>query len=164
MAREYKTIDFNYNYTQKDSNYLIEGWANVYNMVDAQNDVVLPQALDKTLEQWKEQFASDGHVLLMLYEHFIEYPAGHWFQFYSDKNKGLFVSGKVTTLLVGGERAVEDMKNNQIGGLSIGYEVNDSFLQDGVRYISDMTLHEVSLVKNPANKDSTVTQMREIHD
>lgn len=146
-----------------------EGYGSVFGNVDAYNDVVVKGAFSNFLSN------NNAKSVKLLWQHDASQPIGYYEKIYEDE-KGLFVAGK---LLVNdipkAKEAYALLKSGAIDGLSIGFSINSegaSIGQDGVRYLKDLKLWEVSVVTFPANraanvesvKNIDVTQIKDIRD
>lgn len=147
---EYKTVN---DVSIKPNQYqtTIVGLGSFYHYVDKQNDVVLPNAFDLTLQQWGEK-KKLPHMLL---EHKYSQVIGQWTNMHSDDN-ALHVEGQLLSSLPFGKQIIQ---SNDMYGLSIGYIVTQSYKQDGIRYITQAHLVEVSLVKTPANDKAIINKI-----
>lgn len=133
------------------------GYASVFDEVDAQQEVVARGAFARSLQQWKQQ----GRALPMLWMHDAENPVGVW-QHLREDMSGLVVEGMLATKTQSGADAYELLKIGAVTGLSIGYRVRASRI-DGtrrIRTLTDIDLHEVSLVTFPANAAARITRVK----
>lgn len=153
MSREYKSFNFRYSFNKhdKDQDHLVEGLGNVFNVVDGQKDVVLPGAMKRSLLRAYKQ----NMLPAMLLEHQVAQFAGLWYVV-EEKDNGLFVSGKVLSSTEGGQMAIRQLYNRTLVGLSIGYKTISSYEKDGIRYLEEIDLQEVSLTENPANSKALI--------
>lgn len=155
---EYKRFDLN---AKIVNNHVIQGFANVYDILDCTNDIVKPGAMRDTLEQAKQQ----GILPALLLEHDIGLFAGLWLEMI-DSEKGLLVNGKILSETPGGALALEGLYNRSLTALSIGFDVEEyhyiTINSQRVRVITKLALFEVSLVRNPANKEAIITNFKEM--
>lgn len=131
------------------------GYASIFNVVDNQNDRVLPGAFRQTLAE------QDGGIKL-LWQHNFDEPIGVFTALRED-TRGLYVEGR---LLLDVQRAKEAhalLKAGAICGLSIGYVPVKYHIdpETGVRVLEEVALYEVSLVTFPANGDATVHAVKQ---
>lgn len=138
---EVKSID--------ESKAYIEGYASVYNVVDYYGDAVVKGAFRKSVQE----FNAGLKRLPMLYEH--EEPIGK-IVLLSEDEVGLKVGAEIIRGLPESEKAIKLLSAGVVNGLSIGYSVNEYDIVDGVRYLKNVDLWEISIVTFPANKHSTV--------
>ena len=126
------------------------GYASVYNQLDSHHDVVVKGAFANSVV---------SHIPI-LWQHIPECPIGYCIQLKED-NYGLYIEGLIVLSAMHGSSAYELIKSSAIGGLSIGYDVKQSHYDDnGVRYLTDLTLHEISIVTFPANQDAGVRDVK----
>ncbi len=135
------------------------GYGAVFHNKDCQNDIILPGAFRKSLEEWgrKKQLP---HLLWM---HKIDEPIGS-FTTMAEDAKGLRLEGR---LLIDDDpvakRAYAHLKNGSVRGMSVGYncieEAYDSRL--GANLVKEIDLVEVSLVTRPANESAQVDAVKD---
>lgn len=131
----------------------IAGYASIFHIADAYNDIVMPSAFKTSLSKGKE--------VKMLWEHEGD-SIGHFTKIREDL-VGLFVEGQVSLDVPLGREVFDKVKNKSIGGLSIGYTAKDySYNRDGRRILNEVDLHEVSIVSSPANPYSQIMQCKSI--
>ena len=138
----------------------LSGWASVYNVVDQQDDIVLPGAFRKALQEWR----SSGRVVPLAVDH----------EHSSDAVIGSLVSAtetpyglKFTAAFSSTQRAQEmrvKAKEGHLAGLSIyGPIFKKSFeSRDGreLRLLQELGLMEVTLTPYPANGKALVTSAK----
>lgn len=134
-----------------DESGLFSGYASVFNNEDSYGDVILPGAFEKHL--------SDSEDIKLLWQHDITQPIGVITSVY-ETPKGLKIQGKIITSTSKGSEVYQLVKEKAVDGLSIGYQVLDSYEQDGVRYITEIKLWEVSIVTFPANTLAKVEDVK----
>ena len=78
-----------------------------------------------------------------------------------EDSKGLFIKGKLPRedSLVQG-RVIPQMKVGSIREMSIGFFTRDSEMKDGIRYIKEIELYEVSLVTKAMNPKALVSDFK----
>jgi hypothetical protein len=113
------------------------GCATMYG-ADHQGDCIQPNAFTKSL-QYK--------MPSMLWAHKIEYPVGQWLVVQESDN-GLYVEGQLLLDLPKAAELYPLMLTNQINELSIGFYIVQSTTKQGIRYISELLLDEISIVPN----------------
>jgi hypothetical protein len=148
--RETKVLSLNL----KDINERGEftGYLATYGTVDRQKDVVVQGAFTKSLEQ-------TGNKLPLLWMH--NDPIGTFEA--TDHAKGLFIKGTLLPIdeIPLAKYAYLCMKNQVVTSLSIGYEVTEREVKDGVRYLKELNLYEGSLVAVPANPEARITAVKQ---
>jgi len=130
------------------------GYASVFDVVDAQRDVVKRGAFLRTL-------AGRVGEIKLLWQHQMEEPIGFFTAMFEDA-KGLYVEGQLMLELARAAEAHALLKAGVVSGLSIGYQPV-RFATDpatGVRMLSEVELIEISLVTIPANDKSRVSVVK----
>lgn len=135
----------------------IEGVAAGYGNVDFGNDRIMPGAFSRSITAKKA-------VPMLLY-HKQDRPVGKWGSF-AESDSGLVVEGKISTKTRDGGEAYELVKDGALAGLSIGYDVapGGKRMQGRIRELTQLELHEVSLVTIGMNPLATVTGVKSILD
>lgn len=139
---------------------VIEGIASVFNgPADAYGDIIAPGAFQKSLDRHKSEKSSP----LMLWSHDPSKPVGRWDRM-TETRDGLEVRGHLNLNTSDGKDAWEHVKAGDISGLSIGFTVpSGGGTHSGrTRNISEIELHEVSLVAMPAQRFARITETRSI--
>lgn len=147
--------DFKVKALEQKEDGVFTGYLAIFNIADAYNDIILPGAFAKTLQE------KNGRVPL-LEEHRYGDPGARlgYLQLEEDAKGLRVVEGKINLAKSEGQRAWQDIifyqQNNMSMGLSIGYDV----IQDKVamsndagkmmRYLKEVKLWEGSLVMFPA--------------
>ena len=157
MDKEFKSIDFA---LDNETEGKVEAVFSVFNTIDSDGDVVLPNSL-------KSFKGLEGEVP-MVWSHKWENPIGKG-RIVQDNDKATF-KGEFIMSSESGKEAYEIVK--AMGDLqqwSFGFQVNDSeegtFSKDGnstnVRYIKSATVFEVSPVLVGANQDTYTVAVKE---
>jgi HK97 family phage prohead protease len=144
------------NFLQNNNKKLIKeffGYANVFNHIDADNDVVLQGAFD---------FGNDP-PLPLLWQHDYKQPIGKVVACHCDE-VSLLVKGDIFLDLQQAREAEILISNAVTNYLSIGFEVIDCYYKDNIRFISALKLHEVSVVTFPANSKTTLHIIEDFAD
>lgn len=133
------------------------GYGAVFGNVDWYNDVILPGAFSKTLEEW----ASKNKFPPVLWNHNDSEPIGVYTKIYEDA-KGLYVEGRLLIDDVPRAKSTHALlKAGAIDGLSIGYITKKANKQtNGVRELVELGLGEISIVTTPANEESLITSVK----
>lgn len=131
------------------------GYASVFNLVDQDNDVILPGAFLKSIANWQKR----GALPKMLWQHDIKQPIGIWQEVFEDKY-GLYVSGKLLLDLPLARNALSLMQAGAIDSLSVGFRNKKSRIdrKRNQRHIMEADLCEISLVTFPANDAARIVQ------
>jgi HK97 family phage prohead protease len=127
------------------------GLAAVYSNRDAGGDVILPGAFTKSLAAKSE--------LPILWQHDVREPIG--VGQLSDSDQGLAITGKLVLESDVARKAYALMKAGAVKGLSIGYQIVHDGLQNGVRVLQELKLHEVSVVTFAMNPRAQVMAVKE---
>jgi uncharacterized protein len=130
-----------------------KGYASIFNVVDNYGDVVLPGAFRQTLEEL--------HIknIKLLWQHDYKKPIGVFTKI-EETVTGLLVEGKIFTDLRQGKEANLLLQSGVVDGLSIGYEIVESFYNQDIRYIKQAKLWEISIVTFPANEMARIKDVR----
>ncbi|MFW2042289.1 HK97 family phage prohead protease [Acinetobacter sp. ULE_I001] len=133
------------------------GYGAVFGNVDWYNDVILPGAFSKTLEEW----ASKNKFPPVLWNHNDSEPIGVYTKIYEDA-KGLYVEGRLLIDDVPRAKSTHALlKAGAIDGLSIGYVTKKANKQtNGIRELIELGLGEISIVTTPANEESLITSVK----
>src|SRR5262249_49597112 len=127
------------------------GLAAVYNNVDLGGDVVVPGAFQKTL-------LDRGGEVPILFAHDSRQPVS--LGTLQDTAGGLAIEGQLVLSVGKAKEAYDLLKAKVLRGLSIGYDAIKSDYKDGVRYLRELKLFEVSLVVMPMNELATVSAVK----
>lgn len=136
-----------------DEKGTFSGFASVYGVKDLGGDVVERGAFTQTLQ-------SRGGEVPILFSHDSHRPIG--LGRLEDSSKGLLIHGKLTMAVPDARATYELMRDGVLKGLSIGYTKVRDEVKDGVRYLREVKLFEVSLCVFPMNEAATVTEVKDI--
>lgn len=128
------------------------GYASVFGNTDLHQDIMMPGAFKRTLDE-------EG-MPKMFWQHDSALPIGIWEAVHED-HKGLFVKGRLLLDLKIAQEAYALMKSGVVDGLSIGYQTRMSQKKGNVRLITDVDLHEISLVSFAANPLARVLSVKD---
>jgi hypothetical protein len=138
-----------------------EGYASVFNNADEQGDVVKAGAFKRSLETWHAK----GAWPKMLWQHDAREVIGVWTDMYEDE-QGLYVKGQLLLEVAKAREARALLMAGAIDSMSIGYKVAGekpgALNGQQVSYLTDIDLHEVSLVTFPANGAAKVRATKEL--
>lgn len=153
---EYKRVDISTTGLKfDDKTRTFSGYASVFGGVDSYGDSIVRGAYAKTL-------ASRERPVRMRWDH--RGPViGRWTSMKEDAT-GLFVEGELTPGHSVAEDVYASMKHGSVDGLSIGYRVRDFEQREGVRYLKDIELVEVSVVEEPADLGARVGEVKHTPD
>ena len=142
----------------------IEGYASTFGgEPDSYGDVIAEGAYRASLAAHR---ASET-MPTMFWQHDMGSPIGRWLEAEEDA-KGLRVLGKLNMGVRRAAEAYELLKEGDIDGLSIGYRIKayESDEDTGIWTLTEIDLHEVSVVSIGANSNATVASVkaaREVH-
>ena len=127
------------------------GLASVYGNVDLGNEVVMPGAFRKTLQD-------RGGEVPVLFAHDMRQPIG--LGKLTDTAAGLQIEGQLVLSVGKAKEAYDLLKARVLRGLSIGYDSVKSDVANGARRLLEVKLFEVSLVTVPMNELATVSAVK----
>lgn len=127
----------------------ISGYASVFNIVDCYNDVIVEGAFLQSIKQ-------NGDNIKLLWQHKMDEPVGNITRILEDKT-GLYIEGILYPELQRAKEAEILIRERVISSLSIGFAIENYFIDNNIRFIDKIDLFEVSLVTFPANKSTTVS-------
>lgn len=159
---EFKVVPFNITETKEiDRNGtkygIVEGYASTYGNVDRVGDVVDKGAFTNTIIEHRK----NSRPIRMYYQHDSKAIIGGFSPFtITDDQNGLKVVGEINLEVQQGREAYALAKQGVLTDFSIGYNVVDSEMVNGVRHLKEVVLWEISLVSEPANPKATVTQVK----
>ncbi|WP_353276427.1 HK97 family phage prohead protease [Wolbachia endosymbiont (group B) of Villa cingulata] len=139
-----------------EENGVFSGYASVFNIVDKQNDLILPGAFKNNLN--KSQ-------IKLLWQHNPSEPIGNITDI-CENDIGLYITAHLLFGIQKAEEAYLMLKTGTINGLSIGYIPieYDVDHESGARVLKQVELWEVSLVTFPANLAAQVINVKNQHN
>jgi HK97 family phage prohead protease len=132
---------------------VFEGLLSPYGNVDQGNDLVVKGAYTKTLQE-------RGNRVPMLWQHKTDMPIGELTL--EDRPEGLYARGQLLMDLPEARKAYLLVKAGIVKGLSIGYETIKDTVQNGVRHLKEIRLHEGSLVTFPMNEQALISSIKSV--
>jgi HK97 family phage prohead protease len=137
-------------------NGMFEGYCSVFGNIDSYNDIVMPGAFTKTIQENKNR-------IKILWQHDWTEPIGKPIEMMED-SKGLHVKGKISMTDVG-QKALMLMRDGVINEMSIGYDTVKSDYDNlkGVRYLRELKLWEFSAVTFAANPIATIDSVKKLN-
>jgi HK97 family phage prohead protease len=138
------------------------GYGSVFGVKDLQSDIIINGAFTKSLDRHKE----NRTLPALLWQHKMDEPIG-FFSTVEEDSVGLYVEG---SLLIDDDplakRAHAHLKAGSLSGMSIGFRVSEDgyeFSEEKDAFIlSEIDLHEISLVTFPANEEARVQEVKNI--
>ncbi|WP_425440695.1 HK97 family phage prohead protease [Phreatobacter cathodiphilus] len=133
---------------------IFTGYASLFGIPDAQNDVVERGAFSASL------LRRGTAGIRMLWQHDPAEPIGTWLSLAEDP-VGLRVTGRLVTLTARGREARDLLAAGAVDGLSIGFKAvrAERRRRDGPRRLIEVDLWEVSVVTFPALAGARVTRV-----
>lgn len=127
------------NISPDGEDFMVEGYASIFNNVDDGDDVVMPSAFTKTLNEMGDRIA-------MCYQHDMWNPIGKLLKC-SEDTKGLYFKARISDA----EPAIKTkISENILKEMSIGYQVINSHPETRqakqVNCLDELKLYEMSLV------------------
>ena len=135
-----------------------EGYASLFNTVDAGGDIILPGAFSWSLQQ------RTAKNIRMLFQHDPAQPIGKWLDIRQDAH-GLYVRGQLSLDVQRAAELAGLLRDGAIDGLSIGFKAIASRRnrKTGIRYLTKIDLWEISLVTFPMLASARVTSFKDAH-
>ena len=133
----------------------IEGYGSVFGNVDFGGDVVLPDAFNKSIQEYKDS----NKMPQMFWMHKADQVPGKWDAMKSD-NYGLFMKGQFVDTTLGKDMRILT-STKSVSGLSIGYLPNIiGYDKEGNRLLKEVDLMEVSVVSLAMNPKAEITSLK----
>lgn len=144
-----------------------EGYASVFGVQDSHGDVIKPGAFTEGLAERK----AAGRTLPMHVMHGFMggdgVPVGVW-KSVAEDDRGLYVQGKISGAATtdAGRLLHERVKDGALPGLSIAWTARPNGVKLGKeagepkRILKAVNLHEISLVDDPSNPQTTVAMVK----
>jgi uncharacterized protein len=151
---ETKKLNLSFEIKEITDEGVFEGFASVYNVVDEGGDVVEKGAFTRTIKALQSK--SDPSVPI-LWRH--DSPIGKGTV--EDTDRGLIIRGKLTLAVNQAKEALALAKDGVVKGLSIGFITVRDEVKNGIRYLKEVRLMEVSLTPFPMNPQAQVTAVKE---
>ena len=135
-----------------EKNGVFSGYASVFNVIDKQNDLILPGAFKKNL---------NNNKVKLLWQHDPGEPIGNIIDIYENE-VGLYIVAQLLLSIQKAKDVYLMLKSEMIDGLSIGYipVKYDIDHETGTRLLKEVELWEVSLVTFPANLAAQVVNVK----
>ena len=130
----------------------IEGVAASYNL-DLGGDKIEPGAFERSLSVKPEVPMYADHVPSMAT------TLGRWTDL-KETADGLLAKGRIVLGTESGRHAFELIKDGAVSGLSIGYVAKKSYKSANIRHLTEIDLHEISIVSSPMNPMAQISNVK----
>ncbi len=165
---EFKKLQFEVENTKQSVNSenqpigIIKGLAAAFSL-DEVNDRILPGAFEKTILEHKSR---NNRPIRFKFQHKRDdiigiFPIMKVFE----TERGLSVEGELNLEVQKGFESFSLAKQGAMTDLSIGFmipEGGSEFNSDGIRIIKEIDLVEISIVDEPANRDATINEVKNV--
>jgi len=133
-------------------------YASVFGNVDSYGDVVEPGAFTKTLEDW----GSRGYPIPLLWGHDTSNPDHNVgeVQKAEQDDHGLLIKGAIDLEGPKGPQVYRLVKGRRVNNMSFAYDIVDATEKDGLQYLKELALHEVSIVPLGANAETEILAVK----
>lgn len=138
-----------------DEEGVFEGYASVFNEVDQGGDITVRGCFAASLQN------RPAERVRMLFQHDPSQVIGKWLSLVED-DRGLRVKGKLSMGLDQARQVYVMMKDELIGGLSIGYRTKrfDYDVNNETRKLLEVDLMEISAVTFPMLESATISAVK----
>jgi HK97 family phage prohead protease len=160
---------FPFDQTDINPNGAFNGYASVFGVQDAYDEIVMPGAFENTLAKYKQL----GRMPKLLWQHRGDSPIGNWPEMHED-GRGLAVTGQLAlddnpqheVRQAREAHTLMQMRPPGLDGLSIGYKIvrREEDTEKHVTKLLELDLWEVSLVTFPANDAARVGEVKSVRD
>lgn len=156
---EYKSLDFNVKDIKEDSDlFTVEGYAAGTDNVDLGGDKIVKGAYEPTFDYVKE-----GRKIKSLWMHNGNEPIGVVTPIKED-SMGLFVKAELPMAdSFVTSRVIPQIKIGSVDSMSIGYQVKDYEMKDGIRLLKSILIKEVSFVSFEMNENARITGFKSLN-
>lgn len=153
MSKKFKVLKFECKADDDAGEMSIEGYASVFDNIDAYGDIVRKGAFKKTLQE-------NSKRVKFLYQHDGRMPIGIPTEMKEDSN-GLFIRAKFADTTLARETH-SLVKMGALDGLSIGFRtVKDAYNhENNTRELLEIALYEFSVVTFEANTEAKITSVK----
>lgn len=132
--------------------YKFEGYASVFNSVDAVRDTVISGAFSSSEGKKIPMFVNHDHSAM---------PVGSYMV--KEDGRGLYAYGDINKDHASGPSVYTALMRGDVTGLSIGYKVNPNGFErkaDGGRILKDLDLKEISVVNFPCEDSARIIAVK----
>lgn len=138
-------------------NGFFSGYGAVFGNRDSHGDIIRPGAFSKSIAQ----HAARGSRPKMFWQHDMSKPIGKWLAFEED-DIGLRMEGKLNMNVQQGREAYHLLKDEDIDGLSIGYQTFKEEQKSDGNHLLELGLVETSVVSLGSNDRALVSAVKQI--
>jgi HK97 family phage prohead protease len=147
---------------ENDENYVVEGFASTFHNVDLQGDIIEPGAFTDSIERLKANVLKNngGPLVPALFNHNMDRVVGG-FRELRETDLGLESKAFLpkSSTFVSGE-LMPQVRARNIGGMSIGFYIDDRRWEGEIRHISKVSLIEISFTPFPANPAARIVDAK----
>ncbi len=136
-----------HNILDTQENGQLKGYASIFNIKDADGDIILPGAFDNTQIETCD-------IQLLLYHDFHKQIGK--ITLIQEDERGLYIECKLNLGTHYGKMAYDLVKGGVIDGLSIGFDIIKYKKEGALRYIEELRLVEISIVSLPSNPKAKI--------
>jgi HK97 family phage prohead protease len=135
---------------------VVEGLASTFGgMPDSYGDIIERGAFAATLARHRDERSMPA----FLWSHDHSKVVGSWTDL-RETAEGLEVRGQLNLATTAGKDAFAHLRAGDISAFSIGFRARKSRMEKSARVLTEIDLHEVSLVALPANRAARVRQVK----
>jgi HK97 family phage prohead protease len=153
---EYKDCELELKVATGDGPGILEGYAAAFGNVDRANEVIVPGAFARSLEDFKASgFLCNGHNWKEELGTIVDAK---------EDDRGLFIVAEFYSTPDAQQvrqRLAEKQARGRRQGMSIGYRVKSAEKRNGVRYLEEIDVMEASVVTVPANPQAQVSAIKQ---
>lgn len=139
---------------EEGSDFIIEGYASVFGVIDSDNDIVEKGAFMKTIQEM-------GNRIALCYQHSLYSPIGKIVKLEED-SYGLKFEARISDAEPGIKQKIKEgiLKEFSIGYSVIKYDTDNNQGQRPINRLKELKLWEISLVTLAANQYATLQAMK----
>lgn len=146
---EYKSLEFKAEDIRREGEHLyVKAYASTFGYEDSYNDIVVKGAFINSIS------GDNGRRVKLCYQHDIKDVRGKIIDIAED-DKGLFVEFRTSRTTKGKDLAIQ-IEDGELFELSIGYITLESDEINGIRYLKEVDLIEISIVSRAVNSQASV--------
>ena len=137
-----------YKIRREGEHLYVKAYASTFGHEDSYNDIVVKGAFINSIS------GDNGRRVKLCYQHDIKDVRGKIIDIAED-DKGLFVEFRTSRTTKGKDLAIQ-IEDGELFELSIGYITLESDEINGIRYLKEVDLIEISIVSRAANSQASV--------